>query len=191
MYKILQYLILLLLFIFSCTPRVAIKPGFDFTQVKSVGIGDFISYGNFNNSAELVKDEFTRQLIKMGYNVKRGKEGMDYIFEGTVTEFSPTKRYLFYFGDKDKQQQIIIGTLGLEISGSNVYSLGSAFGLKDSEILVSNATCGLTARLVDTKTGEIIWTNSFSYEALDIQYAVEGVVSYLLRSLVKPYPYHR
>jgi len=174
--------------ILSCTPRVAIKPGFDFTKVGNIGVGDFTAFPGAPNSSELVRDEFTRQLMRMGYNVKRGKDGVDYVFEGTIIEFAPAKRYLFYNGDPNSsQQQLVIGGMGLEISGSNVYSLGSAFGLKNSQIVMSNSIAGLSARLVDIKTGEIIWTNAFSFEALDIQFAIEGTVNYLLKSLVKPY----
>jgi TolB-like protein len=44
----------------------------------------------------------------------------------------------------------------------------------------------MSARLVDAKTGDIIWADNAAYESLDVHRAVETIISYFLGSL-KPY----
>jgi hypothetical protein len=185
-YKIYLRLIFCILFVSGCvSSRIAFKPGYDFTKVTTIGLGDFNSFMGYRTSGELVRDAFTRQFIRAGYTVKQSINNVDVIVTGSVTDFSPSKRYLFYSGNAGENTQVIVTSPALEISGSNVYNLGTAFGLGTSaQILVSNATAGVTARLIDPGTNEIVWSNSFSYEGLDIQTAVEGVVNHLVKSII-------
>jgi len=168
----------------SCAPRVAIKKGFDFTKIKTIGIGEITPEGP---GSEIVKDEFTREFILMGYNVKRSIKDVDIILSGAITEYSPSKKYLMFIGDNGTtaQTQVIVTQPVMEISGSNVYSLGTAFGLgTKGQIVVSNATAGVTVRLIDPIQNEVVWTYSYSYEGLDIQTAVSSVVSYIVKTFV-------
>ncbi|MBU2567387.1 MAG: hypothetical protein KJ967_01260 [Elusimicrobia bacterium] len=167
-------------------PRVAIKRGYDISKIKTIGLGRFTNFANYENSGDVARDEFARQLILMGFIVKQSEEGVDAVLEGGISQFAPSKKYLFYAGEKQPgvTTQVVVSAPAIEISGSNVYYLGRAFGLRDeSQILVSNATVGISARLIDTATNEIIWTNSFTYEGLDVQMAVENVVNFLVRSI--------
>lgn len=184
-----NYLLLLILFLSNCAaPRFALRRGYDISKVKSISIGQFLPYKEYPTSADMVRNEFARQLLKHGYVVKFDTNNVDIILTGTVIQFSPSRRYLLYLGEETTAQDktVVITQTAMEISGTNIYSIGSAFGLGGrGQILVSNATIGVTAKLVDSVTKELIWTDSFVYEALDIQTATEAVVNYLLRPLVK------
>ena len=170
-------------FLSSCvTSRAAFKHDYDFTGIRTIGMGMF--QGGDAGASELVKDAFIRQLIRSGYSVKQTTKDVDVIVRGSITEFLAPQRYLFYTQRDEGSTNINIGPRTLPISGSNVYNLGSAFGLKgDSQIMVSNATAGISAKLVDPETMEIIWSNSYTYEGIDIQAAVEGAVNFLVQSI--------
>lgn len=54
------------------------------------------------------------------------------------------------------------------------------------QILTSNASVGMTAQMLEVATGNIIWTGAYTYEALDVESAVEGIASNLVGSLPGP-----
>lgn len=54
------------------------------------------------------------------------------------------------------------------------------------QILISNASVGMTAQMLEAATGNIIWTGAYTYEALDVESAAEGVASNLVASLPGP-----
>ncbi|OGS19628.1 MAG: hypothetical protein A3J83_04870 [Elusimicrobia bacterium RIFOXYA2_FULL_40_6] len=173
-----------LVFLSGCATgnRSAVKQGYDFTKVQTIGIGNFAG-----DSGASVSGEFIRQLLRSGYNVKTSvtDSDVDLILEGNVDQYIPQKQYLFYNSGKNNTNTVVVTPPVSEISGANTYSLGTPFGLGDkAEVIVSNATVGITARLVDTKTHEIVWTNSYSYESFDIKGAIESTVGYLISSFV-------
>lgn len=54
------------------------------------------------------------------------------------------------------------------------------------QILTSNASVGMTAQMLEVATGNIIWTGAYTYEALDVESAVEGIAANLVGSLPGP-----
>jgi len=70
-----------------------------------------------------------------------------------------------------------------EISGSNVYNIGSAFGIPNGEVVVTNATVAASVRLVEKRTGNIVWSSSFVYESLTSETAAGIVANYLITAL--------
>ncbi|MBU0951222.1 MAG: hypothetical protein KKH91_00115 [Elusimicrobia bacterium] len=159
--------------------RSAIKPGYDFSKVQTVGIGNFSG-----DSSASVSGEFVRQLLRSGYNVKMSAtdRDVDLILEGNVDQYVPKKQYLFYNNGNNANTVVVTPPIA-EISGTNTYSLGKASGLNDkAEVIVSNASIGITARLVDAKTHDIVWANSYSYESFELKGAIESTVNYLVNS---------
>lgn len=175
-----------LLFFFlltSCvTPRATFYKSFDPQKVSVIAVGEFKSYSGYTSSGDMVKNLMIEHLLRRGYTVKEQiSEDVEYILTGSVTKFLPEKKYLVYTGT-DKQQIMIGGPL-TEISGSYVYNIGSAFGIPNSEVVATNSTVGVSARLIEKKTGNIVWTASFVYEALTVETAADIVVNYLITSL--------
>ncbi|MCS7151039.1 MAG: hypothetical protein NZ928_01465 [Endomicrobia bacterium] len=175
--------ILVVVSFFSCvTPRGTFYKGFDPQKITIISVGEFKPYGNYISSGELVKNLMIEHLLKRGYIVKEENSAdVEYVLTGSVTRFLPEKKYLVYTGTE--KQQVMIGGPLTEISGSYVYNIGSAFGIPDSQVVATNSTVGVSARLVEKKTGNVVWTSSFVYEALTVETAADVVANYLITSL--------
>lgn len=179
----------------SCaSPGAVIKQGYDFRAVKSIRVGKFVPAADYSGSGGAVQNAFIRQLLAKGYNVKAGHDSeADVIIKGSVTAYVPDKKYLImlsgedgFHGRRDSSRPYpVIFTRDItEIGGSSMYDLGSAFGLREpNKIMSSNATVGVYAYMEDGATGEIVWSDSYTYEGLDLSSALDGAVRYILRSL--------
>ncbi|MDR2426146.1 MAG: hypothetical protein LBD46_03055 [Endomicrobium sp.] len=175
------------------TPTVIIKQDYDFASVRSVRVGKFVSNTDYSNSGSVVQNAFIRHLLAKGYNVKAGHDTQsDVIIRGSVTTYVPDKKYLirlpeennFYNRNSRHAYTVIYASDITEISGSTMYDLGPALGLNEpNKIMASNATVGVYAYMEDSETGEIVWSDSYTYEGLDLSSTLEGAVKYVLRSL--------
>ncbi len=178
-----KYVIFVTITLTACvTSKGTFYKGFDPQKINVISVGEFRPYGGFPSSGEMIRNLVIEHLLKRGYTIKEQDSAeVEYILLGSVTRFLPEKKYLVYTGT-DKQQVMIAGPL-TEISGSYVYNLGSAFGIPDSNIVATNSTVGVSARLVEKKTGNVVWTCSFVYEALTVETAADIVANYLITSL--------
>lgn len=166
------------------SPRAVVKAGYDFSSIESVKVGRFTSDVNYSNSGSAAQNAFISQLLSKGYNVKVGRDAeADAIIRGSVTTYAPDKKYLVRTSDHNSYYTVYTNDI-TEISGSTMYDLGSAFGINEpNKIMASNATVGIYAYMEDSATGEIVWSNSYTYEGLDLTSALDGAVKYILRSL--------
>lgn len=181
----------------SCSSvPVAIKRDYNFDAIRVVGVTNF----GETNAGTTVRDEFIRQFVLHGLDVKvvpfstnsdvtlsnARNLGVDILVEGSVSQFMPEKKYFIYLGEEAQQKVVISFPTVTEVGGSNVYSGGKPFGVEgNSQIVLTGATVGIAARMVDIKTGEVVWAHGINYEGLDIQSALRGVVSYMLQTLKK------
>ncbi len=179
-----KFLILLtMLFYVGCTltPRGVFYKDFDPRRISVISVGQFTTSSG-NAISDYVKNLMIQNLLARNFTVKEvNSEDVDYVLLGSVTKFLPEKKFLVYTGTN--KQQVMLGGPLTEISGSNVYNIGTAFGVSDGEIVVTNATVGVSARLVEKRTGNVVWSSSFSYEALTADTAAEIVANYLITSL--------
>ena len=173
------FVLLLVSLIFSgCAVRYSVKKGYDFTKIKRIAVCDFSGTSVFANSGDVVADEFVLQMIDKGYNViERNKVnllirernidsadygrlgkllGVDAILTGSVTKYAEDAGRTFYYTDSS--------------------------GNSRSDVSMSRAVVGVSARLIDVNTGEIVWTARNDDEAFDISNAVTFVVAGLLDS---------
>jgi len=168
----------------SWSRRAPYKMGYDFKSVEKVYVEEFKSVSNeaYSNSGAVVRDAFVLELLRRGYKVLSDPSSADAVISGSVMTYNPEKRYIIML-QKPGEKRIVNQQL-TEIPGSNVYSFGSAFGLKeDNQILVSNAIVGVAANMRDARTGEVVWSNDFTYEGLDLASALSGVASYLIKTI--------
>lgn len=174
-----------LFFLTGCvTTKAPYKAGYDFSRIKNVYVEDFKSVKTDENSGHVVRSEFIKELMLRGYTVTDDKASADAFISGSVLIYQPHKKYLVIL-PKPGEKRIVVQQ-PVEIGGSNVYTFGSAFGLKDdTQIMVTNAEVGVTAMMKDAKTNEIVWTNTFNYEGLDLATSLSGVVRYLTRTIPK------
>jgi hypothetical protein len=174
------------LFFTGCaTTKTVVKKGFDFSNIKKVAVLKFSG-----NGGEAVANEFIRQFLASGISVidRSGDEtvdlktvGVDVVVSGNVVEFNPSNKLLIF---KEKGD-IVISDRVYPISGTTVLPSGSAFGLEDANVFSVSASVSVSAKMTDTMTGEVVWSDSNSYEALDINTAVGLVASSFTRSLKK------
>ncbi|MDR1695339.1 MAG: hypothetical protein LBR69_01715 [Endomicrobium sp.] len=184
-----KFSVLAVFFIFtSCAAnRAVIRPDYDFSSVKTVMVGNFTSANDvYGTSGSAVQSAFIKYLLARGYKVVTdGRAGADVLIEGSVTMFQPDKKYLVRGPDREYYWYGGVYTSDIvEIGGSNVYDLGTAFGIDgENRIIASNATVGVYAYMTDFGTGEVVWSDSFTYEGLDLSSALDGVVKYIIKTL--------
>jgi len=174
---------IVILFFSSCiTPRGIFYKNFDSQKINVISVGEIKPFAQYNVSGEMLRDLMIQNLLARGYTVKEENSAdVDYVLLGSVTKFFPEKKFLVYTGT-DKQQVMVGGPL-TEISGNNVYNIGSAFGIPNGEVVVTNATVAASVRLVEKRTGNIVWSSSFVYESLTSETAAGIVANYLITAL--------
>ncbi|MBI5573427.1 MAG: hypothetical protein HY919_02580 [Elusimicrobia bacterium] len=178
---------LLAIFTGCATTKTVVKKGYDFSNIKKIAVLKFSGDGG-----EAVSNEFIRQLLSAGVSVVDRTDientadvkslGVDAVVSGNVVEFNPSNK-LLVFKEKGK---ITISDRAYPISGTTVLPTGSAFGLEDANVYSVSASVSISAKITDVSTGEVVWSDSKSYEALDINTAVGLVVNSLKKSL-KPF----
>lgn len=187
--KLLLFL-LFMPFVSGCGPRIALDSGYDFGGIERVGVIKFdssmISFGSGYDPGSAVADEFVFQLITRGVRVIERSRieqllreqnlwrsgglldseaarnignilGVDALIMGTVTRYIPDRKERIYIGDSR--------------------------GKVREEIFLVEAEVGISARMVDTATGEIIWAGSSSFDSFYIDSAIRQAVSSILNSL--------
>ena len=182
----LQFAIFLLLFSGCAMTNTAAKKGYDFSGIKKVAVLKFSG-----NGGAAVANEFIRQFLSSGIGVidKTDAEsvadpkslGVDAVISGNVVEFNASNKLLIF---KDKGNLVLSNTV-YPISGTTVLPTGSSFGLEDANVYSVSASVSVSAKMTDTAVGEVVWSDSNSYEALDINTAVNLVASSFKRSLKK------
>lgn len=196
------FLFTLSFFIVSCASTGAVyKQDYNFANVKNV----YVEESSYSQQTQAIRDSIVKQLMSKGFNLKSTSSEADVIVSYSITEYQPGKKYLIRtnnFSDVNHGNPPpppnshnshpphnhssvnvnVYNTETLEIGGSSVYDLGTAFGVRDSRIIASNATVGVSLTMRDVSTNDIIWTNSYTYEGMDLMSAVNGVVRYILKS---------
>ena len=189
MIKVISLAAAFFIFLPGCaSQRAFVKQDFNFASIQTVRVGNFTPASGQPNSGSIVSSAFIRQLLERGYTIVTGDSEADAVIEGSVITFMPERRFLIRTPDNRRSGHdhiFVHGSDMVEIGGSNVYDLGPAFGSDggNSRIMASNATAGIAAHMVDTATGKIVWSNSQTFEGLDLTSALNGAVRFLLRSL--------
>jgi hypothetical protein len=171
----------------SCAaPRAAVKPGVDFSRIRSITVVD-----QKQEERRAVTDELVRQLMKRGYAVKVAARppaaGADAVLQVTVSQFLPDRKYLIHVNpDRAGTRDVVVVNPTVELSGRSVHPSYGVPGVQDAQVIVSNATVALSARLLDPKTRDTLWSHRSTYEGLDLDAAVEGAVASLLKYFPQP-----
>ncbi|MCL2335716.1 MAG: hypothetical protein FWC57_06600 [Endomicrobia bacterium] len=178
-------------FLCSCaTPGAVVKDGYDFSAVRTVRAGVFTSDRDYNNSGDAVQTAFMRRLLANGFNVVADPNApADAVIEGSVTIWQPDQRFLVNTAGGGaagvRRGRVIYGQPSVvQISGSNAYDLGPAFGMgPGNRIVASNATVGISAFMTDAQTGKVVWSFSYTYEGIDLASALDGAVRFIVRTI--------
>lgn len=166
---------------------MTVKAGYDFSKVNRVAVQPFGGSGG-----EAVTSEFVRQLVGTRLSVSDRKKGADVVLTGSVTDYRPGDKMMVFLGDTSTTnpngQTVVVTNPVVSLSGTQVTSQGAAMGVPNSQVLSVSASVGIIARLIDSKTGDVVWSDVYSYEGMDVQSAMQAVVGSLVRSLAKVVP---
>jgi len=179
-------------------PQTAYKRDFDFRNVRRVAVLAFSGQGG-----EAAADHLLTSLLQSGADVverrqlgallketRLGREGaldprtmleighllgVDAIFAGSVTSYSPAQSYLVFADAAGKRPTPLASPL--------VISRGPAVGVPGSDVVTSAASVGLSARMVDVQTGSVVWSAQLNYEGIDADAAMVQICRSFVRSL--------
>ena len=175
----------------SCASRMAVVKDYDFSRIQRVGVLDFVSYGEDYHSGAAVSDAFVRQLMRRGIQViERSRmrgilQEINLSRDGYISPETSKKMGRIYGVDA-----LIMGTVRryLPERYDVIYFTNPQTGRVESQMFLKDADVGIDARMVDTETGLVIWSNSSDYNAFDIHTAIDHCVSSMLNSLRKFWP---
>ncbi|MFH1380522.1 MAG: CsgG/HfaB family protein [bacterium] len=200
------YFITALIFcLHGCAPTAAVKKGYDFSRIKKVAVLPFEGGGV---TGKIVADDFIRQLLLSDIEVVEREHiehllreqnldaysfqdaeimhkaaetlGVDAFFTGTVSYFKADQRFLIMMNN---DENLIIQPV-IQLNSNN-YRKEKQFE-EDSYVIYVGAAVSVSARLVDARTGSVVWADRATYEALETSHAVSSIINYFVVSLT-PY----
>lgn len=115
--------------------------------------------------------------------------GVDGLVLGSVN-YIPESRQKIYVQTQDRIEEPVISTVRQQQPDGSFIEVQKQVGTKVRyanrnipQSYVSQAQVGITARLVDVETGEIVWVLSDTYEGPNLLTAMESDVAYLIGRL--------
>lgn len=187
------------------TPRVAVNPRANFGAVRRVAV---VTFGG--PQGDLAADLLTQDLVAHGADVVERQQlsailheqhlatagildprtvqevgkilGVDALFVGTVAQSQEAHSYVV-----TQPRHARVGGIAA-VGGKSVVSEGPVLGVPDSQVVTTEAAASLVARMVDVKTGSILWSASMSYEGFDVQSAMQGISDAFVHSLIPVWP---
>ncbi len=124
--------------------------------------------------------------------------GVDAIITGSVPVYTPARKEVVLVNERTFNTNTTYNTIkrpkATQVEGQteqNYYNdtqkiVTRTLNEQDTPIThIIDAEIGVTAKMIDVKTGEVIWIASDTYEGTNIQTAAEYLVSSLVDSLEK------
>jgi len=166
----------------GCQPRANWKKDFDYKSLRNIAVARLDSPENYTSSGGAVRDTISRYLLESGVKVVDSKV-LDKMLQNAVPR---SDRLFAQIGNLAGADAIIDGSVlrWQEEKEERVYYTGSD-GKVSYETAFYNAKVDITLRLIDVRSGEVIWANSDSYESFDIRHTMESAVYTTMRPLRK------
>ena len=176
---VLSVMLFLSVFVTSCAVEsVVLKPGYDFTKIKRVAVIEFRDAAYYPNSGSMVSELFVKYLLKTGYNVVERDELDSILREHQLSVNGVLNReHLKEFGKVSGVDAIITGSIPMVIPERDFYENGNPRFIA--------AQVGVTCRMIDVETGEVLWAGSNTYDGMNTQTAFEYLISSLVNQLMK------
>jgi TolB-like protein len=156
--------------------NAVVKPDYDFSRVKSIRVSQFSSGKRYRGISDTVQNEFIQDLLAGGYDViSDSNVKVDCIIEGSVTSFYRVREEWidngFYYGYPGRYSR-----RGYRWAGMPVY---------DGVVYSNRVNIGISVRMTDVETGQVVWSDSVNNESWDEDSAINGAVKSILKSLPK------
>lgn len=207
-------------------PRVAYRPGFDFSGVRKVGLIDFEDFPNAAGSGLTVSRTFEQALLKANYQVVEKAKvsealpgvsldlssgvdpqmarqlgealGADAFILGKLVEYFPDKHSVTMVNVNEETRDPVIGQeprwekhnnqwVLVERNVTKGYTTHKK-SYKRPEAHDQSGTVGLVVRMIDAKTGEVLWSGTDSRSADHVQDAAQAVVDRILGAVKPTWP---
>lgn len=160
----------------SCASQtVFLKKDYDFTRIKRVAVLPFNSSVFSNESGTMVSELFIKYLLRAGYNVVERAE-----LDAIMKEYQLSQSSL-YNSEQVKQfklsgiDAIVTGTITKNLPEQNLYDNGYPRFIA--------AQAGITCRMIDVETGEILWAGADVYDGMTQQTAFDYLTSTIVNQL--------
>ncbi len=150
------------------TAKIAVLPFRDYNN----------SEGNNNNSGELVRSVFESKLMLKGFNVigiEKTSSSVDY---SVLKKSEFPGKWIIETGKTLDADYMIFGSIHDYRTFENLTSFLYIFSW-----LESTSTVGVTARMISCKTGDVIWSGSFTRSAFTFSDAANEAVNALIRTI--------
>jgi TolB-like protein len=139
-----------------------------------------------------VTDEFVRELVRTGLEVRDAKHPGDAVLGGIVTEYKPNNTLMVFLGKTTViapgGQPVVQNNPMVSPGGSQAVPDSKAAGSQNAQVASVSAVVDVMARLTDVSSGKILWSGSYSYEGFDLQGALQPVVAFLMQSMSRLLP---
>ncbi len=226
MQRILPFSLALLLM--ACSSTAVVKPGFDFSTIRTLSVASISDSNSYPGSGNIVYRSLVHQLMRLGIQVVERNDlstladeaalaqtlatneydldlaAPDALLICTINEFSDGNVITIPTIKEDKGHTITTTTETTEpVANSTVTDnnelitkitvmeeitdfAGSVTHTERLEYI--NSRVGITLQMVHKETGEILWSNSYWYNALSLTYTVGQCVSGAVKPLKKILP---
>ncbi|MCB4792892.1 MAG: CsgG/HfaB family protein [Elusimicrobia bacterium] len=163
----------------SCIVQsTVLKPDYDFNKIKRVAVIDFQNAPNDPVSGAMAQDLFIKYMLLAGYNVvERGE------LEQILKE-----RHIALSGMVEPKEAKTLGRIsGIDaiVTGSVQQFIPENYFYEGGNPRFIAAQVGVTARMIDVGTGEVLWSGSNSYDGMNTQIASEYLISSIVRQFKK------
>ncbi len=145
---------------------------------KTVAILPFLDYKEKNNSGQLFTNLFSIYFLKNGFNVAEREKIRQIIKEKEIDLSGMTHDSTKELGTLLNADYILTGAVIDYNSYSSTRQLFYIF-----EWLQITCSVGVTARLIDINTGEVIWVGSATDQSYSFQEAAEEILNILYKTI--------
>lgn len=166
------------LFLSSCASQTsALKQGYDFNKIKRIAVLQFRDPTYTQSTGAMVSQFFAKYLLKAGYNVVERDELDAILRERNLTMnniIDPSQAKVFRLSGIDA---ILTGTVTKAVSEQNMYESGN--------LRFIAAQVGLTCKMIEVETGEILWAGSDAYDGMNEQTAFDYLSGSMVRQMAR------
>lgn len=146
--------------------KIAVLPFRDYNSVEG------------NNSGELIRSVFESRLMLRGYSVIEIEKITTNVDYSILKKQEFQSKWIADTGNKFGADYIIYGS----VHDYRVYQNVTSFMYLFSWLEVTSSV-GITARMVSCKTGEVVWSGSFTRSAYTFNDAATQIVDVLIRTI--------
>lgn len=167
----------------GCAAKKAnIKAGYNFAGIHRLAMGAGSGAGH-----EAVATEFVRQLVTSGLTITEQSKAADAVLVITVVDYKPDDKTLIFLGKVQSangaESTVTLINPVVSMAGRQAMPETALAGWPKMQMVSGSASLGVIAQLKDAHTGQVVWTDSYSYEGLDMASAARLVVERLATEL--------